>query len=462
MPELPEVETVKNDLKELLIGKTIKNCKVYYEKMLMNTTKDEFETVLVNETFNQILRKGKFLIFVLNNIILVSHLRMEGKYILQKSLTLTRHDHIIYSFTNGEYLKYNDTRKFGVIYLFKTTDLESVYNSSPLNKLGLEPFENITVEYLQKKMSKSNKFIKTLLLDQTIISGLGNIYADEVIFMSKINPLEKGCNLTETDYENIIKNSKIVIDKAIKLGGTTIRSFISSHQITGRFQNELLVHTKEKCPICNTNITKIFVGGRGTYYCDKCQKLKSKRIGITGGIACGKSTVLDYIKKQGYNIFSSDDYSHNLLLDIDIKEKIKEVFGSSVFDENNISRKKLANVIFSQDDKKKALEEIIHPKVIEKILSLEGTYFIEVPLLFEAHMEKYFDAIICVTLPKELQLERLIKRNNFSNQEALARINNQMDLEEKIKKSDYVIENIDYEKTSKQLDKIIKALKISK
>ena len=205
---------------------------------------------------------------------MLSHLRMEGKYLCKSSYNdLTKHDHIIFEFTDGTYLMYNDTRKFGVIYLFDTTNFEYVKSIEPLCKLGIEPISgNLTVSYLKNKLGKSTKPIKEALLDQTIISGLGNIYADEVCFMARLHP-ERICNtLTDTDFKNIIESSEKVLNKAIKLGGTTIKSFMSSHEITGRFQNELLVHTKDYCPECGSKIKKIRVGGRGTYYCETCQK----------------------------------------------------------------------------------------------------------------------------------------------------------------------------------------------
>ena len=116
--------------------------------------------------------------------------------------------------------------------------------------------------------------IKTLLLDQSIICGIGNIYDDEILFMSKIHPLRKGCTISIEECDTIIKNTRIVLEKAIKLGGTTIKSFTSSEGVHGLFQNELLVHGKggEKCPECSNILEKIRVGGRGTHYCENCQK----------------------------------------------------------------------------------------------------------------------------------------------------------------------------------------------
>jgi formamidopyrimidine-DNA glycosylase len=159
--------------------------------------------------------------------------------------------------------------------LFQTTNLQEVMRQKPLAQLGKEPLElDFSGEYLKQKLKKSTRPIKTLLLDQTKISGLGNIYANEVCFHAQINPHQPANTLTDEQFEKIANSAKMVIIKAISLGGTTIRTFINAHEINGRFQNELMVHMQEKCGICGEQITKEFVGGRGTYYCKKCQQMR--------------------------------------------------------------------------------------------------------------------------------------------------------------------------------------------
>lgn len=271
MPELPEVETVRSILEKNILNKTILDVEIRYDKILQNSTKEDFVNKLKNQTFIQMKRKGKYLICVLSDYYLIVHLRMEGKFFLMHDEPLSNHDHIIFKFNDSE-LRYNDTRKFGTMHLFeRTIDINKI---NPLSKVGLEPFEEgFNINYLKPFFKKSTKPIKTTLLDQSIIAGLGNIYVDEVLFMSGLHPLQKTKDLTDDNIESIINNSKIVLQKAINLGGTTIRSFQSSHDITGRFQNHLLVHTKSNCPKCNKSISKIRVGGRGTYYCEDCQKL---------------------------------------------------------------------------------------------------------------------------------------------------------------------------------------------
>ncbi len=269
MPELPEVETVKNTLKKQILRKRIKSIKILYDGIIA-TNKDEFKKNIINEEILDIKRRGKFLIFVLNDYYLVSHLRMEGKYFIKdKSMPIIKHEHIIFDLEDVE-LRYHDTRKFGRMYLVTK---DKLYVDTPLSKLGLEPWDDsLDSLYLLDKFN-CNIPIKTLLLDQSIITGIGNIYADEILFKARINPLKKGKDITKEECNLIIKYTKEILEDAIKLGGTTIKSFTSSLGVTGHFQGNLMVHNKEgeNCPICNNIILKTKVNGRGTYYCPNCQ-----------------------------------------------------------------------------------------------------------------------------------------------------------------------------------------------
>ena len=273
MPELPEVETVKETLKLKLIGKKIKDVKIYYDGIIAYPEIKEFSKQIKNLPIKDINRRGKWLMFDLDKYYLLSHLRMEGKYFFKnKGDKLDNHEHVVFSLDSNEELRYRDTRKFGKMYLIKKEDINNV---GPIKDLGLEPWNtNLTKEYLKDKYKTKKLPIKTVLLDQSIIVGIGNIYADEILFLSKLNPLIKCCDLKDDDLENIIKYTKEVLEKAIKLGGTTIRTYTSVDGVHGRFQNELLIHGKDKgiCPNCGQAIKKIRVGGRGTYYCSNCQK----------------------------------------------------------------------------------------------------------------------------------------------------------------------------------------------
>lgn len=279
MPELPEVETVKNTLKKNILNKQIKDIKIYFNKIIRNQSPVDFRNKLTNQEFKDIKRRGKYLIFILNDYILVSHLRMEGKYNLMHDEELSKHEHVVFEFSDGTNLRYHDVRKFGTMDLFVKMDLKKLYKMEPLSRVASDVFEeDFDFEEFYHKLSKSNKPIKTALLDQQIISGIGNIYVDEILFMSKLHPLEISKNIEMVKAKEIVANTRTVLTRAIELGGTTIKSFTSSHSISGRFQNELLVHTKENCPNCNLKLVKIKVGGRTSYICEDCQKMIDKQL----------------------------------------------------------------------------------------------------------------------------------------------------------------------------------------
>ncbi len=268
MPELPEVETVKETLKKNILKNKIIDVEVKYN-LLENIEIEDFINKIKNQTINDIKRRGKWLIFELDNYYLLSHLRMEGKFNIKEDNSLTKHEHICFKLDN-QFLTYQDTRKFGRMYL---QNKETAFLEKPLKDLGLEPWDSkLTVSYLKEKLKNKKLPIKTLLLDQSIIVGIGNIYDNEILFLSKINPYKKISELTDIDLQNIIDNTRIVLDNAIKLGGTTVKSF-SSGGVHGLFQNELMVHSKKVCPTCNNKLIKESIGGRGTYYCNNCQKL---------------------------------------------------------------------------------------------------------------------------------------------------------------------------------------------
>ena len=272
MPEIAEVETVRNTLKQRILNKEIKDVNIIYSRMIESDL-TEFKKVLIGNSFKDIRRIGKWLIFDLGDYYLLSHLRMEGKYFIKTNdEPIEKHEHVIFTFKDNTDLRYHDTRKFGRMNLIKK---EKLYETEAIKKQGYEPFDKkLTSSYLLEKFKNKKLPMKTLLLDQTIISGLGNIYADEVLFAAKINPLKKGTEITKEECERIIESSKKIIEEAIKLGGTTIKSYTSSLGVTGRFQQKLKAHKKEgkPCSVCGKPITRIKVGGRSTYYCKNCQK----------------------------------------------------------------------------------------------------------------------------------------------------------------------------------------------
>ncbi|MBN2504778.1 MAG: DNA-formamidopyrimidine glycosylase [Bacilli bacterium] len=273
MPELPEVETIKETLKLRILGEKIKDVEVFYSPIIKESSPEDFISTLKHQTLNDIKRKGKYMLFCFESNILVIHLRMEGKFFVKpEEMQKEKHEHVIFHFESGLTLRYHDVRKFGTMQI---VGLHDELAARGIDKLGLEPFDPLfTLEYLKSRIHKAKRPIKSLLLDQTIVAGLGNIYVDEVLFLSKVHPNRHGSTLNDHEIMSIVINCKSVLKKAIGLGGTTIRSYLSSLGVSGRFQNELNVHTLvgKPCHVCNTPIEKIRVGGRGTYYCPNCQK----------------------------------------------------------------------------------------------------------------------------------------------------------------------------------------------
>ena len=271
MPELPEVETVRSVLETDILNLKIEDIKIKYEPIVSNDA-SFFKENVIGKTFKALERRGKFLIFRLNEGSIISHLRMEGKYFyVPKDSLDNKHIHLIYYLSNGYMLCYQDVRKFGRIEYKNDSEL---YNTFPINNVGYDPIldKEIEINEIYDKIINKAVPIKTTLLDLSIIAGLGNIYVDEVLFKSKINPLKESNKITLKELEDIIKYSKEILSKAIELKGTTIRSYTSSLGVEGNYQNFLLVHTKEFCPICNNKLLKIKIGGRSTYYCKNCQE----------------------------------------------------------------------------------------------------------------------------------------------------------------------------------------------
>ncbi len=268
MPELPEVETVRRTLELAIRNEEIIEVVDHYSKIITNDL-NTFKKEIQFQKINRIDRMGKYLIFVLDTHVLIIHLRMEGKFFIKSNEPVLRHEHIIFKFKSGRELRYHDVRKFGTITLQPKDTYLEMY---PLSVLAPEP-KDIQIHKFYETLHKKRIEIKAVLLDQHIISGLGNIYVDETLFLSRIHPTRLSNTISEDEAKLIIKSAIQVLDKATQLGGTTIRSYTSSLGVHGRFQNELNVHMRKDlpCPICQTKIIKMKVKGRGTYVCPSCQ-----------------------------------------------------------------------------------------------------------------------------------------------------------------------------------------------
>lgn len=271
MPELPEVETVRRVLKTEIISKTINSVEIRYDKIIDGDVND-FIANVTGKSFKDIKRLGKFLIFELNEGFIVSHLRMEGKYFYLPENSLdNKHIHVIFHLSNGYALMYQDVRKFGRM-IYKNKD--ELYTTKPLNEVGIDIIleKEIDINEVYGKIITKHKEIKTVLLDQSILAGLGNIYVDEVLYAAHVNPTRYADTITLDEVKSIVFESKRILEGAILHKGTTIRSYTSSLGVEGEYQNFLCVHTKDVCPCCKNKLDRLKINGRTSYFCSNCQR----------------------------------------------------------------------------------------------------------------------------------------------------------------------------------------------
>jgi formamidopyrimidine-DNA glycosylase len=298
MPELPEVESVKRSLKPYLIGKVIKSVAVREPKLVSSAgTKrvvddqktSEFVKVPVGQKIVDVDRVAKNILIVLEsgNVIHI-HLKMTGQLVfrdvdqqvggghpipISESTLPNKHTHIIFELSKGT-LFYNDIRKFGYVLLEK--DLAQL-KKNLIKKHGMDPLsEEFDVDKLRDLLQNSKKKIKTFLLDQDKIAGLGNIYVDESLFASGIHPLRVAGRLSSKEIEGLRNNIVDILSKAIEMGGSSVANYILADGSRGTYAREHKVYKKagQPCTVCKTPLQKIVVGSRGTVFCPKCQKIK--------------------------------------------------------------------------------------------------------------------------------------------------------------------------------------------
>ncbi|MFL2828229.1 MAG: bifunctional DNA-formamidopyrimidine glycosylase/DNA-(apurinic or apyrimidinic site) lyase [Candidatus Puniceispirillales bacterium] len=274
MPELPEVETVCRALSKVLTNSRIKKIE-FYRKDLRWQVKDNLEVSLKNNIFIDPYRRGKYILIPTNtDKIFLIHLGMSGQIRIKKKDIVQKHDHMRMIVENNNkhfVVTYNDSRRFGYIDLFKKKELREHFL---LSKIGVEPLgRELTTEYLKNNFKKRVINIKNALIDQKIIAGIGNIYASEILYKAKINPLRKVNSLSQNDLNSIITFTKIILKKSIDVGGTTIRDHMQPDGSLGYFKQKLQVYGKvnEKCKTCNSFIVKEVISNRSTFICKYCQ-----------------------------------------------------------------------------------------------------------------------------------------------------------------------------------------------
>ena len=271
MPELPEVQTVVDFLKAQLLTKTIISVQSPngYKNLFEHGTLQTYQNSLYKRQIQSIWRRGKFIIMELDSIFLLFHLRMTGKLLLElPDKKKLKHVSFHLTFSDGGNLFFQDTRKFGRAYICQNLDwLEE--------RLGIEPLsDELNPTWLHAQLAQRKRMMKPLLLDQSFIVGLGNIYVDEALWKAKIHPKSISANIGKVRCKKLCFAIQKILSQAIKYQGTTIIDYRHSRNEKGRFSNELQVfgRTNEPCPRCNMPLTKIFVSQRGTHICKKCQR----------------------------------------------------------------------------------------------------------------------------------------------------------------------------------------------
>ena len=273
MPELPEVETIIRTLNVLVKGKTIDHVSVHLARIIQRPDDiEEFAFLLEGHTILGVERRGKFIRILLDGLVIVSHLRMEGRYgLYEREEPVEKHTHVVFHFNDGTELRYKDVRQFGTMHLFATgEDLVSL----PLSKLGLEPLDkSFTIAQFKKILTGKKTKIKSVLLNQAYVVGIGNIYVDESLFKAGIHPESTTDALSDKQIERLHAAIVSILLESIEAGGSSIKSYVNGQGEMGMFQQQLLVYGRQNkpCVNCSSIIEKTVVGGRGTHFCPTCQ-----------------------------------------------------------------------------------------------------------------------------------------------------------------------------------------------
>ena len=273
MPEMPEVETIRRSLVGYVTGKMINRVDVRLDRLIKWPSPEEFTAIVTGRTIMELERRAKYLLFHLDGgWIMVVHLRMTGRLNVQSDAGQVGHAaRVVFFFTDGDALEYFDTRTLGTLYLLRTEELGRIYG---LASLGPEPLSpEFSLQYLQAGLAKRSGKIKSVLLDQKFIGGLGNIYVDESLSLAGVHPERKAASLDAAEAGRLHAAINRVIENGINRGGTTFRDYRDAEGNKGAFQEELCVYGREgqPCKLCGSPIVRIAVGGRGTHFCPCCQ-----------------------------------------------------------------------------------------------------------------------------------------------------------------------------------------------
>jgi formamidopyrimidine-DNA glycosylase len=271
MPELPEVETIRLTVAAKLIGRTIQDVVVTHSGMLEGRPTADFCQDLIDKSIERVERRGKYLLLRLNGaLILALHLRMTGQLTVEPAeQPVAKATYLILKLDNQTELRFRDPRKFGKAFVFAANAVPA-----SLGKLGPEPLSaEFTVDVLTKRLARHKLAVKKALLNQELIAGIGNIYADEGLFVAGIHPARLTDSLTKTELEHLYQAIRQVLSEGIKHRGTSVRDYLDGEGNPGSYQELLRVYGRkgQPCPVCGTPIAKMNLGGRGTHFCPLCQ-----------------------------------------------------------------------------------------------------------------------------------------------------------------------------------------------
>ena len=271
MPELPEVETIKNELSPWVVGQSFTQVAILDSKLVYDDPAQEFSRGLIGQTIESLERRGKYLIFRLSsNRSLIMHLRMTGSLLLNPQV-MDRYARAVFHLSNGHRFVFSDRRRLGKVWLVNDAD-------TAVCKLGPEPLdEDFTADILGQRLKRHHIPVKAALLDQCIVAGIGNMYADEALFAARINPLRKADNLSPTEVRTLHNCIRRVLEAAIGNKGASVDTYVrpEGELGTAHFQFKVAHKRGETCPVCGCSIERVVVQNRGCYFCPSCQPIVS-------------------------------------------------------------------------------------------------------------------------------------------------------------------------------------------
>jgi formamidopyrimidine-DNA glycosylase len=269
MPELPEVETVARGLQERLPGSTITGAAILWPRTLARPTPDEFQARIAGRRIESVGRRGKYVVIKLDRGYLLVHLKMSGRLLIAPAgEPLDPHIRATFDLDGGRQLRFRDARKFGRVYLVDQPEEITA-------PLGPEPLAGaFSQEEFARLLGRRSGRLKSMLLNQEFLAGVGNIYADEILFVARLNPLRRADSLTKEEQARLYEAIRSVLQRAIDASGTTLpdRNYLDGEGRAGEYLAQVYGRAGQPCPVCGTLIERVVIGGRSTHFCPHCQQ----------------------------------------------------------------------------------------------------------------------------------------------------------------------------------------------